>query len=65
MLEYYPDVMDPTTVREIIGVGKNKIYELLESGTINGFRVGKSWKISKEEVIRFIRDSSRQSPDRC
>lgn len=39
--------MTVAEVAAFLGVGKNRIYELLNKGTIKGFRMGSTWKISK------------------
>lgn len=49
------------TVAEVavfLGVGKNRIYELLNEGTIKGFRMGRTWKISKLALEKYIREAS-------
>ena len=34
MLEKYPDVLTPDDVIEILNIGRNKVYEMLNNGTI-------------------------------
>lgn|GEM_PF-1334145 len=60
ILEYYTEILDVSTLREILDIGKNKAYELLETGAIKGFKIGKNWKISRDEVVRFIREGGQQ-----
>ena len=31
-------------VAEYLGVGKNRVYELLNDGSLKGFRMGATWK---------------------
>ena len=50
--------MTVAEVAAFLGVGKNRIYELLNKGTINGFRMGSTWKISKMALEAYIRESS-------
>jgi excisionase family DNA binding protein len=38
----------------ILGIGKNKMYEVVNAGAINVLRLG-SLKIPKEELDRFIK----------
>lgn len=57
----YSDSIDIMTVAEVaafLGVGKNRIYELLNKGTIKGFRMGSTWKISRLALEAYIRDES-------
>ena len=57
MLDNYPDLISPTELRDILCVGKNKAYELLEKGVIQAFRLGRDWRISREDLEQFIRES--------
>ncbi len=52
-LEKY-SILTPTDVMEILGIGKNTMYSLLNSGEIAGFRVGKNWRISAEALDSFM-----------
>jgi excisionase family DNA binding protein len=57
MLNTYPEILTVKELREILYIGRNKAYELLERGTIRGFKVGRDWRVSKEEVVRFVKGS--------
>ena len=50
------DIMTVAEVAAFLGVGKNRIYELLNEGTIKGFRMGRTWKISKLALEKYIRE---------
>lgn len=52
------DIMTVSEVAAFLGVGKNRIYELLNEGTIKGFRMGRTWKISKLALEKYIRETS-------
>lgn len=52
-LERYT-VLTPTDVMDILGIGKNAVYELLNSGKLKGFRIGRSWRINADALDRFI-----------
>ncbi len=54
----YPDIMTVPELAEYLGIGKNKAYDLLRNGTIKGFRIGASWKVSREAVDYYIRKKS-------
>lgn len=53
VLERYT-VLTPTDVMNALNIGKNTVYELLNSGQLRGFRIGRGWRISAEELERFI-----------
>lgn len=52
------DIMTVSEVAAFLGVGKNRIYELLNEGTIKGFRMGRTWKISKLALEKYIKEAS-------
>ena len=52
------DIMTVAEVAAFLGVGKNRIYELLNKLTIKVFRMGSTWKISKMALEAYIREAS-------
>ena len=52
-------VLSVTEVAEYLSVGKNRIYELLNTGTLKGFRMGSTWRISRMALETYIMDSSK------
>lgn len=48
MLSQYEDIMSVWDVADVLFIGKNRVYELLESNQLKGFRIGRVWKIPKE-----------------
>ena len=60
MLDNYDDIMNPSELAEALYIGRNRAYEILRTTPGLGFRIGHIWKIPKENVIDYIRSSSRQ-----
>lgn len=58
-LEDYGDVMTPKDVKDFLGIGFNKTYELLATRQIKNFRVGRSIRIPKKFVEEYITESSK------
>ena len=59
MYDYGDDsIMTVYELMETLKIGKNLAYQLLNNGTIKGFRIGKSWKISRKLLDDFILDSA-------
>lgn len=52
-------VLSVSEVAEYLGVGKNRIYELLNAGTLKGFRMGSTWKISRMALENYILNASQ------
>ena len=61
MLEEYNALMTVQELMETLNIGRNSVYELLNSGEISAFRIGRSWKILKDSVIYYINQWSRKS----
>ena len=59
MLNDYEDILTVSDVAQILYIGKNRVYELLDSGDLKGFRIGRVWKIPKEAVQEYILVQSR------
>lgn len=53
-LERFPALLPPLEVMDILGVGKNTVYRLLNSGELPAIRIGKSWKITENALTDFI-----------
>ena len=54
MFNSYPDILSVKQLCEILGIGKNTAYRLLQSGEIKSIKIGKVYKIPKKEVRRYI-----------
>lgn len=54
ILNNCPDVVNVHTLRKILGIGKNKTYELLQSRKIQSIRVGTNYKIPKHNIVEFL-----------
>ena len=51
--ERLPVVLTAQEAMDILGVGKNTIYRLLDSGALKGFRVGRSWRITEDSLRTY------------
>lgn len=54
MLDQYQDIMTVFDAAEALHIGKNRVYELLETGLLKGFRIGRVWKIPKNALQQYI-----------
>ena len=41
-------------IQEALGIGRNKVYALLQSGEIAAFKIGREWKVTEEAVETYI-----------
>lgn len=54
MLEEYPDILTVAEMREILFIGRNKAYQLLNDKIIKGTRIGRTWRISKSDIVKYL-----------
>jgi excisionase family DNA binding protein len=51
-------------VAESVGLGRSKVYELVAAGTIESVSIGRSRRVPRDAVVRFVtrlRDESNAS----
>ena len=53
--EQVPVVLTAAEVMDILGVGKNAVYLLLNTRKLYGIRVGRSWRITMQALEEFMR----------
>lgn len=47
------EYLTPREVMDLLYIGKNTLYKLLNSGELKGFRVGRQWRVTKESLKLF------------
>ena len=60
MLENMNDVLTTKDLYDILPIGKNSLYRLLETNIIKNVRVGSKFLIPKQSVIDFLKTSDSQ-----
>ena len=53
--EQVPVVLTAAEVMDILGVGKNAVYRLLNTRKLYGIHVGRSWRITMQALEEFMR----------
>ncbi|PIE92122.1 DNA-binding protein [Bacillus fungorum] len=54
MFQRFDDVVTIEDLMEMLDIGRNKAYELLQSGQIKSFKVGKSYRIPKICIQNYV-----------
>ena len=54
MLEQYDDFLTVEELCELMKIGHNAAYTLLNSGKLKAFRNGRVWRIPKQAVVDFV-----------
>ena len=55
MLNNTKDILTLKELQKLLHIGKNTALRLVQSGEIEAFRVGKQWRIARENVIRYLK----------
>ena len=50
----YKDIVTVNELCEMLNIGKNTAYELLQSGAIKSIKIGKVYRIPKKYVQEYI-----------
>lgn len=53
-LDDYPDVLTPTECQNILLVGRNTIYKLLQNNVIKAVKIGKQYRIPKSSLQNYL-----------
>ncbi len=57
----YPDVLTVKQAQTALGIGRISVYNLIESGQLQAFRIGRAYKIPKKSLIIFLTERSRNT----
>ena len=53
-LEQFSEILTVDELCEVLAIGANAAYQLLNDGSIPAFRIGRRWKIPREAVRQYI-----------
>ena len=56
-LEKYPDVLNLKDVAKYLGISKDTVRKLCLSNQLKHIRVGRLYKITKENLVNFLEDN--------
>lgn len=58
MYESIPDILTRKEAQQILKIGKNKMLQLIHDELIPARIIGNSFRIEKDDLIDFIKNSS-------
>ena len=61
MLNEYPEILTTEEACEVLRVGYNALYGLLQSGKLKAYRNGRLWRIPKKSIIEYVIVQSKLS----
>ena len=54
--EFQPnEYLAPREVMELLAIGRNTFYRLVNSGELPAFRIGKLWRVRRDSLEYFMR----------
>lgn len=51
------EYLTPREVMNLLCIGKNTFYRLVHSGQLPAFQIGKLWRVARDDLERFVRNS--------
>lgn len=51
-------ILEIHEIQQILGIGRNKVYDLIRSGEISAFKIGREWKVTENAVKDYIKRQS-------
>jgi excisionase family DNA binding protein len=54
-----PEIMTITQVAEYLQISEITTYKLVNEGQIPGFKIGRHWRVKKEDLSEFIEKLKR------
>lgn len=60
MLDEFDEILSVEALTIILGMSKNTILKLLNEGVIPGRKVGKKWRVLKEELIESLKNLNQK-----
>ena len=49
------EYLTPREVMNLLYIGRNTFYKLVNSGELPAFRVGKLWRVTRKDLLTFSR----------
>ena len=49
-----PFMFNPRDTAKILSISRSQVYQLLKTGELESVRIGRSRRISQEQLIRYI-----------
>lgn len=54
MLNNTKDVLTIKDLQKLLHIGRNTALRLVQDGEIEGFKVGRQWRVTRESIFRYI-----------
>ena len=58
-LEIENEYLTLLEVQQLLYIGRNTVYKLVNSGELPAFRVGKLWRVSRQALLEYASGKNR------
>lgn len=58
MFKTYPDVVDIPALCEMLNISRHTAYRIIDEGRISCIKVGRAYRITKVDIIKFLVNQS-------
>ena len=52
--EEFPELVSIKQLRNMLGISNDVAYEMVKSGTIRSFKIGKKYRVPKSNIIEYV-----------
>ena len=56
-----PLVLSVEDIADILAIGRNKAYALVNTGAIKALKIGQHYRIPREEFISFVKNGAQSA----
>lgn len=57
-----PLVLTSDQAAQVLQVSRRTLTNMLDRGTLRGVKIGKEWRVSRDELMRFVEGNGTPSP---
>lgn len=63
LFDNYGDIVSIHDMMKMLCIGKNKAYELVNTGVVKSFKIGNHIRVCKSSIIQFITSQQAAVPE--
>lgn len=57
-----PLVLTSEQAAEVLQINRRTLTNMLDRGTLRGVKIGKEWRVSRTEIMRFVEGNGTKTP---
>ena len=58
MLNNTKDILTIKDLQKLLHIGRNTALRLVQDGEIEGFKVGRQWRVTRNAIMKYIQRNS-------